>query len=433
MTQYEIIYPTLDLFLYDLREAVSNEKNSESHNSFRQFLKDILNNIELEKDQPDAEFHYLLASKNHPFEKPLDGYYFPVQLGDTYSLQVDYSGKVGDPLKKSVHEIAELKKTILKKIKEKSPTLGQTWLLWGQLALDQQDAKETAKECYKNLIPTGNWDQNFQRQGQYLGADIFELWQSPQSWTTDWHEFSKPDTHTIIILFPANQDIEEIKKIVPKYHFDWMRLLCYYHKIIFAYSQGSYLSSHLKKQNKTAKNSLNLSNLSQNLDSLRENLTKSLQTLSDYQEDLINLQSQIYTLEINTKNYESRLAKLIDTTKEKGELTFSQDFSQMRFNPQKYREQLEANQHYLNAGLARLENRIRNIEGIINIEQTKSEQTLAYTVGIVGLGLAASGITATIASTQISEKKLSVYEVAGLSILVLIPFILLWWIKIRKK
>jgi hypothetical protein len=57
----------------------------------------------------------------------------------------------------------------------------------------------------------------------------------------------------------------------------------------------------------------------------------------------------------------------------------------------------------LSAGLTLLENLIRTIEGIIDIEQTKTERALNRAIFIASTGLATSGVTATLVSTQVKS------------------------------
>lgn len=60
--------------------------------------------------------------------------------------------------------------------------------------------------------------------------------------------------------------------------------------------------------------------------------------------------------------------------------------------------------------LTLLENLISTLRGIIDIENTKSEKALNVTVGIAGMALATSGVTATVLSTQISPPNQGNYK-----------------------
>ncbi len=40
---------------------------------------------------------------------------------------------------------------------------------------DERSPEESAKDCYKALMPDSNWKQDLEGQGTFLGATIFEL------------------------------------------------------------------------------------------------------------------------------------------------------------------------------------------------------------------------------------------------------------------
>jgi hypothetical protein len=65
------------------------------------------------------------------------------------------------------------------------------------------------------------------------------------------------------------------------------------------------------------------------------------------------------------------------------------------------RKQVKSDLASLTPELTLLENLISTLRGIIDIENTKSEKALNVTVGIAGMALATSGVTATVLSTQI--------------------------------
>lgn len=151
---------------------------------------------------------------------------------------------------------------------------------------------------------------------------------------------------------------------------------------------------------------------------------------SSYADYFSKLEEQHQTIKTNLANYQKRcqlIAKLYPNTPP----IFSEfsDFVQTKYLPQ-----IEADQASLGAGLRLLENAIKAIEGVINIEQTKSERNLTTMIGAVGAGLATSGVTATIASTHQTPQT---YQ--DLRFIVSPPFILslgigalvgllVWWI-----
>jgi hypothetical protein len=133
---------------------------------------------------------------------------------------------------------------------------------------------------------------------------------------------------------------------------------------------------------------------------LQDDLTKALKDHSDYTEALTKLESQLRTIKVNFANFQKRQKNFRNPLDKSGRGEFIIKVGENVFAPEKYQEQIESDCANLSAGLKLLENLIRNIEGIVQIEQTRSERNLTFIVGVAGVGLAASGVTATIISTQ---------------------------------
>lgn len=101
----ELIFPTLDLFLYDLGEGLGHSKEKIKENRHRFWQRIYNNSLSEEKlaslraaEQTFSSYIELLDSQRiEKFKHPLDGFYYPVKLGDTYALQIDCSGKKNDP------------------------------------------------------------------------------------------------------------------------------------------------------------------------------------------------------------------------------------------------------------------------------------------------------------------------------------------------
>jgi len=68
---------------------------------------------------------------------------------------------------------------------------------------------------------------------------------------------------------------------------------------------------------------------------------------------------------------------------------------------EKYQEQIESDLASLKPDLTLIENLISTLRGIIDIQQTKSDRALNTTIFIASAGLATSGVTATLVSTQV--------------------------------
>ena len=100
----EIIYPTINLFLYDLKDGLGEDETKVNKNC-ENFCRKIYGDLDEKELQQkveqfnkfknfDAEDIELLETRTRSFASPLDGYYYPLQVNDTYSLLVDYSGKL---------------------------------------------------------------------------------------------------------------------------------------------------------------------------------------------------------------------------------------------------------------------------------------------------------------------------------------------------
>jgi hypothetical protein len=174
----EIIYPSIDLFLYDLKDGLGQDKEKVKNNC-EQFCKKIYGNLDpknfqtkfaqIQKHQhTDADALELLETRYQEFPSPLDGWYYPLQFSDTYCLQVNYSGKLdanhnpnNDKQKINDEPFLKLKQEIEKRISDDSGTIGQTWLLWGKLTDNKSDSEleKIAKLCYTQIVSNYDWNK----------------------------------------------------------------------------------------------------------------------------------------------------------------------------------------------------------------------------------------------------------------------------------
>jgi hypothetical protein len=182
-----LIYPTVDLFVYDLADGIGQNEDKISQNR-ELFLQKIYgDNISaLQREQlkqaetETSDYIELLKNPNTAkFEPPLDGYAYPIKLGDTYVAQFDLSGKIESD-KENTFKLKEidclewLKQQVISRVNSPA-TIGQSWFISGQLTADDQDALTTAKNCFTklNLFPNALWDTDLQTEGQFLGANFY--------------------------------------------------------------------------------------------------------------------------------------------------------------------------------------------------------------------------------------------------------------------
>ncbi|MGB5595981.1 MAG: hypothetical protein WBM62_18380, partial [Crocosphaera sp.] len=250
-----INYLTIDLFVYDLAESLG-ENDPEREKRCRRFWERIYPNITNEKlarlkarENQISSFIKLLDPQETfiPFpNKDLDGYYYPVKIGDTYGLQIDYSGKKNTPQENSLNlaeKLPQLKEIILEHIHDTRGQMGETWLIWGQLTQENEDIEKAAKDCYyfSDIVPQKNWKRDLKGQGNYNNVHLFEL--------------SQPDInpdginqsyHLIICLFPANTSKTDRGKTIRKLQRNLIEIFSYRHKILWSYEQSRQLKRTLK-------------------------------------------------------------------------------------------------------------------------------------------------------------------------------------------
>lgn len=451
----EIIYPTIDLFLYDLKNGLGQD-NQEIEDNCEQFCKKIFDYSDKPKfDLALQQFKKylnderdeiaLLEPSNKKFDPPLDGRYYPMQLGDTYGLFLDYSGKLDvkgkpddEPQNLADKPFEKLKQQILKDfLFNQTATIGQTWLVWGKIAEPKTNTElekiahleKVAQECYKQIVDTYNWERDFIGKSHLSGGTMFELWYHPPNIDFTavkdiedpkdrkikagkiWQKFVSQSCHVLIWLFPENVTPESMRLEVQNTCQDWLRLFHYRHKIVWAYYQSRYQKTLLKqafvKVESSIKTSQSLSAEVEtgklNLTNLEKQLTATLTSLSQYAIELNYLENQSRTIKVNLDNYKYRLEKIRQKTL--GDLTSLERFGQEEIFAPKYLRQIETDSSNFLPGLTIWQNLANTINGIIEIEQTKSDRNLNKTIAIASTGLATSGVTATILSTQIADDK----------------------------
>jgi hypothetical protein len=181
----KLIYPTLDIFLYDLREGLGQTEAEveQNRNNFKQKLPQTIDEnrfIQLDEQSFEPEYVELLDKRIEPLHLPDnwqgDGYYYPVRLSDSYGLLLD-------GLLKEAQHLADLTwlhdmQTYLNgKLNGQTGTLGQTWMFSAQLPnVPAKEYEAIAKRCYEALIPGADYTKNQMGHSAFLGGRLFELW-----------------------------------------------------------------------------------------------------------------------------------------------------------------------------------------------------------------------------------------------------------------
>ena len=402
-----IISPTIDLFSYDLRNSLGDSQEGINKNR-KLFLQKIPlefhKKLAAESEQDfDVEYVYLLKEqKKHyvPFkseQKPVDGYYYPVRLGDTYGLLVECT--VQDETQEfSPTVFATLKTEIQQRLQEQTATVGQTWVISGYLpqSVTTEEIEDIAEACYKALMPELNWEQEKDGEGCFLGATIFEL--STQRLAKrivesqgEKTEVVIQDSHVIVILYPNKSTLE----LSAKFYSDWMRLFYYRHKILWAYGQSRTLSSSMKidfSQIQSISDSI-ASKKFQNLNDIRQALSNIQIILNSFTRKLNILDFQTGTINTNFSNYQKRLEFINQKTQQKTtaqtELSFLNKFDKLITD--KYLLQIKQESESFGRGLKLLENTNNAIRSRVEVEKLKSDRNFQDILAVVG------SVTATVA------------------------------------
>lgn len=409
----QLIYPTLDLFLYDLRDGLGQTQQQVNQNRHRfqarilpELNPDQLSQWEaLEEDNPDLTNPIQLLGKDRfkSFPESEDGYYWPVQIGDTYALQINYSGpKVnGQPnvAPQDICNLTTLQNTLHEQFQHHPGTLGQTYVLWAQLSEPNQSPTQieaAAQACYQALRPNSHWQEirTPEIPSQIAGATVYEVWERPKNWKN-----LAENHHYWICLFPQELDQSSIQKTQSGLYKELIYLFGYRSKILWAYWQSRTLKGQLKSSYDEIQESIQaVSNMETfSLEDLEINLKKTLATLTHYAINLNYLGDQCRTLDLNISNYHKRLQLISKALFEHFPNTEVSPLSQFcELAREKYSSQIHADIANLSPGLNLLENLINTIQGIVDIQQTASDRRLNYTAAAVGTGLAMSQIATSV-------------------------------------
>jgi len=405
----DIINPTIDLFLYDLRNSLGDDetdikqKRQYFYQKFHQAVQEKLKQDGQENNQGiEVEYIHLLKSTYallDPNSSGEDGYYYPVRLGDSYGLLLE----VATSDKKTPEYFGELREKIQQKLGENIATLGQTWMLSTYLPNSSETTPEEieiiAQKCYKAIFPNAKKIE-FDGQGEFIGARIFEesdysLKQQTVKLTDKEVVTVVQNQHIIIAIYPDQKAFN----ILGKFYEDWMRLFYYHHKITWAFGQTRILSNQIKGKFSEIQTTIESieANMTQGkkrvnkLEEISDVLTKFQVLINQYTNYLNNLKFQQGTIEINLNNYDKRLQTLQKKATEKvtinkTEIAFFEDFSKLV--NEKYLLQITRDLQNFDQGLNLLEGNISAIRSQVEIEKAKNDQNFQELLSVLGTGVA---------------------------------------------
>lgn len=409
MTSIEMINlvsPTLDLFVYHLREGLGIETRDNLENyqyvleKLPQQLPGTLSSTPVTEDREYAQF---LDVKNHEtgqfkfageFEdEKIGGSYNRFALDDTYGLlcQLSVDGKF------DIKDLA----SCLEKLLILAPDdfllpgkIGQTWMLSGWLESGgRNEVHHLAESAYKSLIDRG-WQ--YQEKGQFLGATVLEFWRaSPQRW-----EKIEPDSHLVMILYPNQKAMTQ----AAEFYEYWKLLFCYRNKIIWAYTQSREMKEKtLVEFDRMGPSIENIYNLEWS--QLQSTLQKNAITLSDFVKTINALEVYQHTLDINLLNYE-KYVMLIEKKagsffQVSNDFKFLQEFSDIVKG--KYQKQLEKDYANLRPCLEVQENLIATIAGMVSISHAQEARQFQKFVTVAGVGFGTATVVACSSSSWMAQ------------------------------
>ncbi len=390
----EIIYPTIDLFLYDLRNGLGESQDEINRNRayFQKKLPESVHPSLFQKDSYFEDEYVELLTKPNFFETsskpyPFQGYYYPVRLGDTYGLLLDCS--VNNQTEPQPAEcVKELKAEIEQRLNGQTATIGQTWMVSGWLPQSEAKPEDIAKACYKALMPGSNWEQDIEGQGQFLGATIFELSRYRLMMTEGTASLKtihniQENQHVIIILYPDKATAEKSAR----FYSDWMRLFDYRHKILWAYGQSRLLKQTIKNYFNTIEEDRQSINLNQpkerEFEKCRQTLIRVQDALNNYTIDLNRLEFQNRTIDINLSNYKKRLERIEEKAGSK--LEFFEKFTKLVTD--KYQLQITKDSENLERGMKLLENTISAVRSRVEVAKAERDRNFQDAIAILGVGL----------------------------------------------
>ncbi len=373
----QLFYPTIDLFIYDLKSPLNADSAEISDNlqSFRQRLphNSQLHDIETETEYLELTTDPIPKQAVNPSLQEVE--FYPVRLNDTYGLRVDCSvNNLTEP--QAIESFEQIKKEIQPYSNLTSLSIGQTWLISGWLTEDTPDPESIAKECYQILFPKNQWDKDLYGKDDFLQGTIWELWQSR----------SYPNDHIIILLFKDRATAEKASS----FYTDWMGFFCYRHKITWAYNNSRLIKESLVEHYKKVEN--NAIKLKQNqslkidLKNLQQIFNEIQVVLNQYTVDLLKLSFQKEIIEINLVNYQTRLAFIKHKAGEDISLIFFDKFSDL--TEKKYLPQIVRDNNNMQLGLQLLESNINALRSQIELEKSGRDRNFQNMITLVGSGTA---------------------------------------------
>ena len=343
----------------------------------------------LELLKPDALLDFSAIPEGSTLQ--LRGEVYPLQIHDTYvvdiTLRYPYSHVDVDQLEGLNPQGCLLSSQI-------KASLGQTLVFFAQPESQIQDIQGFANDCLAAILPKSNIEQFLRSpptQSTFLGSPILEYENNRDN----------PAEHCHILIWLNCHPQTETLEAAGDYYQYLINLLCCRAKIIYAYSESRWCNQkarllYRKLEAKAQVFRLLPSEPTSRLKQLKEWLTEIPIMAFEYANYLRELEIHRTTIETNSKNYHFWLNKLQSIIiKNRDDLSFLNQF--LNYTQDKLVQQINADLSYLLPSQQLFGQMIEASRGIVETEQAESDRNLQNTVAIVGVGLAAAAIGASVA------------------------------------
>ena len=261
----KLVDPTLNLFSYTLKQGLGVGE-PETRKIYVKFLDALAEQLHQKLNvsfTPEQKQKFLALQEkieaDLPFtgnlnSHPVKGRYRCCNVTDNYQLWFD--GFVDGKYEST--QVIKLIESLQYLIPEppQLENIGQTWMLSGWLESGTDlEGEELAKQVYKCLFAKDGVSQG---SGEFLGGKVFEFW----------GDKIEDNLQLLVILYPDEAAFRECSN----FDISWLDLLCYRHKIIWAYDKSLLLKDRLVSNYNQIVEMRNTSRL--NLKKLREAMGK---------------------------------------------------------------------------------------------------------------------------------------------------------------
>jgi len=366
------------------------------------YLVDLLK----DKTDDDVALHFESKIFHNGTPLPIAGLATPLRIDNTYVLalnlrrpEFDENQKKTNPIDVNVLELLNPSGCLMPS--EIGSSLGQTllltvwyteekqWLPW-KFPQNRQELRKLADNCLREFIPNQYPCPDFSREGQLFGSPIFEYGVPNQE---------KDYCHILIWIFceAATSD-----KFIDHYS-SFVNLFYYLNKTVATYKLSRQVNQVVRQEYQAIQSYINNIFLGKpihktltpdKLNQFKEYLRDIPQKYLSYSQLISELDHYRLTIDINAQNYKRELSN-IESKLPAENLSFLSHFFDEDYRL--FTEQIQLDLGYFQPGAGLLEKAMTAIQGRVNIDQAESDRTLQNTIAIVGVGLAAAAIGATVA------------------------------------